>query len=545
MADKNPIRSSGSSFTPIRTRLLQRKCACGGNTSGGGECQECKKKTTLQRAPIGRQTPGAVPSVVHNALRTPGQPLDEGTRSFMEPRLGHDFSHVRVHTDEQAAESARAVNALAYTVGSHVFLDRRHYEPNTNSGLRLMAHELAHVVQQHDAGPASPDHLVIGDPASAYETQAEKTAADVLSERSGPAGMGQKRALSVGNQTVLRPTIQRQLNLGLPPIHMASDSVEIAPNEDAAAAQPKLQRLAAALKAQLAANPGAYITLSSYLSKDSELSSTKEVEDRKRVSQHMGAIRDALVALGVPANAVTVEPPTAFSTSSGGVITASLYSAPKALPPLPGGPPVSPTVPPAKGTPSPSLSDLLTFKFSAGGVQFTAALPKSVAAKLPVALSAAKTLSFELKAESSLDFSFAVTLDGLPHLKVVAKASLHYDKDKQTTSGGASVEFQATRTVCSASDPEALKAKIKSSGDKLKTAMDQLGSAKPDERLGKLADIASAIADMYDAVDKSKSACKQVPTATFNIGVQGPLSPDPDPTKRQPSFIGGTLTIPF
>jgi hypothetical protein len=127
----------------------------------------------------------------------------------------------------------------------------------------------------------------------------------------------------------------------------------------------------------------------------------------------------------------------------------------------------------------------------------------------------------------------------------VAKTSLHYDKDKQTTSGGASVEFQATRTTCSADNPEALKAKIKSSGDKLKTAMGQLSAAKPDERLGKLTEIAGAIADMYDAVDKSKSACKQTPVVTFGFGLQGPLTPETDPSKRTPGYVGGTIIIPF
>ncbi len=66
----------------------------------------------------------------------------------MEPRLGHDFSGVRVHTDDRAAESARAVNAVAYTVGAHVVFDRAQYAPASRDGRRLLAHELTHVVQQ-------------------------------------------------------------------------------------------------------------------------------------------------------------------------------------------------------------------------------------------------------------------------------------------------------------------------------------------------------------------------------------------------------------
>lgn len=66
----------------------------------------------------------------------------------MEPRFGHDFSQVRVHTDAKAAESARAVNALAYTIGQDVFFGLGEYMPSEITGQRLLAHELTHVLQQ-------------------------------------------------------------------------------------------------------------------------------------------------------------------------------------------------------------------------------------------------------------------------------------------------------------------------------------------------------------------------------------------------------------
>lgn len=132
-----------TTITPITSGVLQRQCACGQHTSAGGECEECKQKRegTLQRAAIN-------PARVHEVLRSPGQPLDAATRAFMEPRFGHDFSGVRVHTDAKAAESARAVNALAYTVGQSIVFGARQHTPHTNAGKKLMAHELAHVVQQ-------------------------------------------------------------------------------------------------------------------------------------------------------------------------------------------------------------------------------------------------------------------------------------------------------------------------------------------------------------------------------------------------------------
>lgn len=77
-----------------------------------------------------------------------GEPLQAGAREFFEPRFGHDFSGVRVHADEQAAASSQALNARAYTVGSEIYFDAGQYSPATNEGQHLLAHELAHVVQQ-------------------------------------------------------------------------------------------------------------------------------------------------------------------------------------------------------------------------------------------------------------------------------------------------------------------------------------------------------------------------------------------------------------
>lgn len=129
--------------------VLQAKCACGNHTVAGGECQECaQKKTSLQRKTSNQSEFNEVPSVVDEVLHSPGQPLDADTRSFIEPRLAHDFSQVRVHTDAKAAESARSVNALAYTVGRDVVFGSGQYSPTTDEGRRLMAHELTHVAQQ-------------------------------------------------------------------------------------------------------------------------------------------------------------------------------------------------------------------------------------------------------------------------------------------------------------------------------------------------------------------------------------------------------------
>lgn len=111
------------------------------------------------------------PPSVHEVLRSPGRPLDAATRAYMEPRFGHDFRQVRIHTDARAAESARAVKAAAYTVGRHVVLGAGRYAPGTRAGRQLLAHELAHTVQQEGGAPAARPAV------GAASTPAEREAA--------------------------------------------------------------------------------------------------------------------------------------------------------------------------------------------------------------------------------------------------------------------------------------------------------------------------------------------------------------------------------
>jgi hypothetical protein len=92
---------------------------------------------------------------MREVLRSPGQPLENGVRTYFEARFGYDFSRVRIHIDADAAESARAIEAQAYTVGDYVAFAKGRYSPDTGEGRRLMAHELSHVVQQNADGAAS------------------------------------------------------------------------------------------------------------------------------------------------------------------------------------------------------------------------------------------------------------------------------------------------------------------------------------------------------------------------------------------------------
>jgi hypothetical protein len=135
--------------------VLQRKCDCGNHTAGS-QCDACdkKRKITLQRSAISSGPSEGVPVIVHDVLRSPGQPLDSATRTFFEPRFGHDFSHVRVHSDANAGQSARSVNALAYAVGRDIVVQPQYYKPESTEGKRLLAHELTHVLQQGQGIPS-------------------------------------------------------------------------------------------------------------------------------------------------------------------------------------------------------------------------------------------------------------------------------------------------------------------------------------------------------------------------------------------------------
>jgi hypothetical protein len=159
--------------------VLRRTCACGGPAGFQGECEECKqqKEASVQRRAQGASSPAIAPPIVHAELRSPGRPLDADTRSTMELRLGHDFGNVRVHTGAQAAESARAVNAMAYTVGADVVFAEGRYAPQDAAGRRLLAHELMHVIQQRGAGnAAAQERLTVGPADDPAEREAERAA---------------------------------------------------------------------------------------------------------------------------------------------------------------------------------------------------------------------------------------------------------------------------------------------------------------------------------------------------------------------------------
>jgi hypothetical protein len=191
--------ASAPSYAPPLNGLLQRKCTCGNHAVAGGECAECaKNKSGLQRklaigssndplereadrvadrvmatpahsavsaAPpriqryAGQATEGmdTAPVSVDRVLANSGRPLEPALQQDMERRFGHDFSGVRVHSGAAAEQSARDVNANAYTVGHNIVFGTGQFAPGTHKGRRLITHELTHVVQQSSfsGGPAT------------------------------------------------------------------------------------------------------------------------------------------------------------------------------------------------------------------------------------------------------------------------------------------------------------------------------------------------------------------------------------------------------
>ncbi|HYH08444.1 MAG TPA: DUF4157 domain-containing protein [Thermoanaerobaculia bacterium] len=197
--------------------VVQRKCGCGGTC---GACSNEKKK--VQRRALGDTMPG-LPSSVTRVLGEPGAPLDPNTRTMMESRFGHSFADVRVHTDTHAAASAAAIDAAAYTAGTHIVFGTRRFEPHTTEGRRLLAHELAHVVQQRN-GTALPEG--VGPANDPHEREADRVADAVVAR--GPAFT--PPAIAPATRHVIRREVDEERTPERQPL-IVEDSTAPAPSQ--------------------------------------------------------------------------------------------------------------------------------------------------------------------------------------------------------------------------------------------------------------------------------------------------------------------------
>ena len=447
----------------------------------------------LRRAAVGQATLATTPPIVGDVLRSPGRPLDPATQAFMEPRFGHDFSQVRVHTDARSAASAHAVGALAYTVGQDVVFGAGQYAPQSPAGRQLLAHELTHVAQQSGALPGAPALqrvVATGDARSEAqdEAEADRVARAVVSGRAAPA-IGASAVALRRQEAPVESEEQRQASTAdllcdIPALcRLRATSPSLVTDERIRAVATRCR-------------PGALITLNPCLSPQ------------------------FMLPPPTPAGPLT---PTPAGAGGGGA-----------------------------GSSGPNLGSLTTFRFNAGPVRFNVDLPSSATATLPVPLSGARTIEFSLNA-SPTAFSFSAVLNGVPHVRIAARAGV--DISGGTASAGLTVT--TTRTVCRAAEPATARTEISAAGARLQRAINdwQSGAAPapatggaaspPPTTVDRLQEIGSAIGALYQAVERVKRPCEQRPVATFGLGVQGPLGPSEDPARTPPSTVGGTLTLHF
>jgi Domain of unknown function (DUF4157) len=207
----------GGSFAGHRSRERQQARGKASRTTSPRTLQTAQDWALQLQRTAGNQAVarllqgGHLPSTMAASDRPSGEPLDPATRVLMEARLGHDFSSVRVHTDQTAARSARQVDARAFTVGDDVVLGAGAPPLQTKQGQRLLAHELAHVVQQRRGG--SSPRL---DPEAAHERDAD-TVASAIALGHTPPPISQGTAVAIARQPIEIPKVSEKTGITVEP----------------------------------------------------------------------------------------------------------------------------------------------------------------------------------------------------------------------------------------------------------------------------------------------------------------------------------------
>jgi outer membrane protein OmpA-like peptidoglycan-associated protein len=262
----------------------------------------------LQRDAGDQTQARGIPLIVHEVLRASGEPLEPTTRALMESRFGHDFSRVRVHTDAKAVESAQAVHAQAYTVGRDIVFSRGQYAPERPEGRRLLAHELAHTIQQASAQATThvppAGGLTVGSPADSLERAADQAAEHAL------AASPTRRAPTPHQAA---PHIQRQaqpdtpgLTLRPPPLTArligsgTLDGFALNSATLTTTHKTRLTGLAISLKDLLRSYPGGSIQITGHTDATGE-----ETFNATLGQQRADAVQQFLIDAGVPAEAMT------------------------------------------------------------------------------------------------------------------------------------------------------------------------------------------------------------------------------------------------
>lgn len=532
-------------------------------------------------------------AIANSGLRTSGAPLDATVRTSVEPLLGKDFSNVRVHTDADAAASAQALGAAAYTAGNAITFAAGRYQPESTEGRRLLTHELAHIAQ-----PAASSAAIFSQPGDASEREADRVADTVAA-----GGSARPSVAATG-------VIQRQPLPGmdaLPPLRGSEDLLDNAsPFLAAAVGSATLEGLApgsAVLKpahtAQLASTAKNIIVLLEQYNistititghGDGAIDADGGLLGEMRANAAKQVLVDAGIAEGIisvsgsskaagnhaagavevrfhpkrmnfPGLTPTLHPPGATASNE----LPGFYKKPaplsldvndplglKQYPIFPAqkpGPwrnmppqmpmPMLPTQPaPASGLPS------IDLEFKIGPV--TIKMPKKVRANLPIALSKSKSIEIELGYEAPAKFSFKIALDGTSHIKVGLKVGADVDTKKGGVTGSAGLVIESTSKICHGTSDFALKQKLEATGEKLnKAAKEYEALTDPRGREEKAMEIAGYIGEMYGEVENAKAGCKSESTWSFEFGAKVPLGGESKPgpgefppaSKIGPSFI--------
>ncbi|MGP0066333.1 MAG: DUF4157 domain-containing protein [Isosphaeraceae bacterium] len=282
--------------------------AAGGEATLRRKCHGCEKDEEDPHEELSRkERPGAsarvgstAPPLVERVLDSPGAPIPEEVRSPFEARFGYDFSKVRIHTGGQAAASARAVDALAYTVGRDIVFGPGQFQPASAEGRRLLAHELAHTIQQGSARPK-------GHRAASGRAAESASGSDVIR----PSGVAHEAAHSVGG-----PALQRQaaapggvdLSADASPFlaaaigsvtidHFATGRSEISPDNRA-----RLQEAAGHIVSLLQKYPMSTVLVIGHTDAVGQ-----ESDNQKLGMERAEATRDVLVEMGVPPAIIQTE----------------------------------------------------------------------------------------------------------------------------------------------------------------------------------------------------------------------------------------------
>lgn len=522
--------------------LLQRKCDCGNKASAlSDECVECQTNSALglqarlaigaSDDPLEREADRAaaqvlamksvdignaavsapvltrrsvssqassqdtVPDSVNQTLRSSGEQLSPSIRAHFEPRFGHDFSQVRVHRESIAADSARAINAHAYTVGNHLVFGSGKYAPQSPAGRELLAHELTHVIQQCQSGGLNLSSA----------------------QREGEARQA-STAISRGS--------------ALPRISAASTAIsrdpEPASEDDASFA---------ATLAEATCDIGALCRLSD--------SAPTVVTHERLMSAY------SLCYPGIsPVSLIAGNPCLTPNFGLPALPTAS------ASPTAPGprrrpGPLAAPASTPAPASGGGLSLPSTTISFNIGAAAVTVDLPASLAIRLPVPFRGAERVVFSLNASTDA-FSFSATINATQHVRIIANAAI-------TTEGvgSAGLTVQTTRTSCQAVGPAAARSALQSAGTRLRDAIQAVQTppaVDPDASElsrtfaphARYAEVVAAVVHLNSEIERIQAPCREVPVASVNFGVQGQLTTPDDPEDRGvPTFAGVSLGLHF